>query len=61
MAVPLPAQSVTTEPRKNAVVRNRERSTSAAPSPPPPPGFRPLSPAGTWGATRERLLAEPES
>ena len=56
VALPRPAESVTTEPRKNAVVRNLERSTSLVPSPPPPPGFRPLSPAGTWGATLTRLL-----
>src|ERR1043166_1344114 len=56
VAVAAPAEPVTTDPRKNAVVRNRERRTSLSARPPPPPGFLPLSPAGTCGATLTRLL-----
>ncbi len=56
--VALPDESVITDPRKNAVVRNCDRSTSAASAPPPPPGERrPFSPSGIWGATDTRLLA----
>ena len=50
--------SVTTEPRKNAVVWNRERRMSAASCPPPPPGARfPFSPSATCGATVVSVLA----
>ena len=56
--VAFPCASVTTEPRKKAVVWNRERRMSAPAAPPPPPGARvPFIPSGTCGATVVMLLA----